>query len=268
MSSSLSNEAVYPRKLRRLYWPFIALTELCHTIYGTVAGSFESEGNRYTIPSFAFAGPDNGGRRIRLGFFALLHGDEPAGAHALERFLNLLVEHPLRAAGYDLVLYPICNPTGYEDGTRANRAGRDLNREFWRGSDQPEVRILEEELRRQKFDGVIALHADDTSAGVYGYSQGRVLNENILAPALRSAAAVLPLNMERIIDGFAAIEGVICDCYRGILAPPPEQQPQPFEIIFETPALAPLDQQRDATVAALDSILATYRRFIAYAQDI
>lgn len=33
--------AVYPRKLRRLCWPFLALAEGCREIVGTVAGSFE-----------------------------------------------------------------------------------------------------------------------------------------------------------------------------------------------------------------------------------
>lgn len=33
--------AVYPRKLRRLYWPFLALAEGYREVVGTVAGSFE-----------------------------------------------------------------------------------------------------------------------------------------------------------------------------------------------------------------------------------
>ena len=44
----------YPHKLRRLYWPLLALAEECTAIAGTVAGSFRSQGNRYTIPRFIF----------------------------------------------------------------------------------------------------------------------------------------------------------------------------------------------------------------------
>ena len=40
---------------------------------------------------------------------------------------------------------------------------------------------------------------------------------------------------------------------------------KPFEIIFETPALAPLDAQRAATVLGLHGLVAAYRRFISYA---
>lgn len=254
---------VYPHKLRRLYWPFLALAEVCPEVVGTVAGSFEASGNRYTIPRFAFHGPATNVRPFRLGLFALLHGDEPGGALGLQRFLNELVDEPAAAAGYELVLYPLCNPTGYEDGTRTNRAGRDLNREFWRESREPEIAILEAELRGQPFDGIIALHADDTSDGLYGYAHGRVLNENLLVPALRAAERVIPINRGAVIDGFAATEGVISDCFHGVLAPPPDARPRPFELILETPARAPMTQQAEAISCALRAGLKEYREFIA-----
>jgi protein MpaA len=257
------DEPVYPHKLRRLYWPFLALAEVCQRVVGTVAGSFEFDTKRYTIPRFVFHGPETSTPPIRLGIFALLHGDEPAGALGLQRFLNLLVDDPAPAAGYELSLYPLCNPTGYEDATRHNRAGIDLNREFWHDSAQPEVRILEEELREQRFDGVIALHADDTSDGLYGYTHGRVLNENLLVPALRASAHLLPINVNAVIDGFAAAEGIVADCFKGILAPPPDQNPRPFEMIFETPAAAAMTQQIEAISCALRSVLKEYRGFIA-----
>jgi len=87
-------------------------------------------------------------------------------------------------------------------------------------------------------------------------------------PALTAAECVLPRDCRDRIDGFAAREGVICECFQGILAPPPKAKPQPFNLIFETPARAPLEQQVVAAVAALDTILAHYRGFIAHAQGI
>jgi len=41
-----------------------------------------------------------------------------------------------------------------------------------------------------------ALHAD-TSDGLYGYAHGRVLNENLLMPALQASERVLPRNRDR-----------------------------------------------------------------------
>lgn len=263
MSHSSSDELVYPHKLRRLYWPFLALAEVCREVVGTVAGSFEFEAKRYTIPRFVFHGPAASTPPIRLGLFALLHGDEPAGALGLQRLLNSLVDDPAPATGYELTFYPLCNPTGYEDNTRHNRAGYDLNREFWHASAQPEIQILEQELRTQQFDGIVALHADDTSEGLYGYTHGRVLNENLLVPALRASEHVIPINRGALIDGFTAEEGIIEDCFQGILTPPPEQKPRPFEVIFETPAMAPMTQQIEAISCALSAVLKEYRGFIA-----
>jgi hypothetical protein len=263
-----STPTKYPQKLRRLYAPFLGLAETSREVIGTVAGRFYEDSRYYTIPRFVFLGPQTSMPQRRIGLFALVHGDEPAGAYALLRLLETLADRPALATGYDLVCYPICNPTGYEDGTRHNRTGRDLNREFWRDSDQPEIQILEAELATQDFEGIIALHADDTSDGLYGYAHGRVLNENLLIPALHASEKVLPRNHGSVIDGFTAWAGVIGDCFKGVLAPPPEQRPRPFEIIFETPARALLEQQVSAAEIALETILAEYRGFIAYAANL
>jgi len=259
---------VHPHKLRRLYWPFLALAESCRRVIGTVAGSFQLGTRRYTIPRFTFLGPAISVPQKRIGLFALVHGDEPAGAAALLQLLQTLAAQPALAAGYDLVLYPVCNPTGYEEATRHNCRGADLNREFWRGSVHPEIGILEAELRTQEFAGIIALHADDSSDGLYGYAHDRLLNRELLGPALAASERILPRNRQPVIDGFAACEGVIGDCFSGILAPPPDQQPRPFEVIFETPARSPLELQIEAAHAALLAMLAAYRGFTAYAQDL
>jgi murein peptide amidase A len=149
-----------------------------------------------------------------------------------------------------------------------NHDGFDLNRAFWRDSTDVEVQAIEAELRAHEFHGIITLHADDTCEGVYGYAHGRTLDEALLRPALAAAKRFLPLDERGVIDGFPARAGLICDCYPGVLSAPPEQRPQPFDLIFETPACAPFDLQVTATVAALNSILATYPGFIAYAQDL
>jgi predicted deacylase len=233
-----------------------------------IAGDFLLNGAPYAIHRWHFAGPNAGHDPIRLGLFAGVHGDEPAGCVSLVDFLLGLAAEPARAKGYDLFVYPVINPTGYEDGTRTNRAGQDLNREFWQHSASPEVQIIETELRERTFAGLIALHADDTCEGHYGYSHGCTLDDSLLRPALLAAEQVLPRDRRSVIDGFTAREGVISDCFHGVLSAPPEQQPRPFNVIFETPAQAPLAQQVAANVAALDAILGAYRGFISYAQSI
>jgi murein peptide amidase A len=256
------------RDLRTLLGPLFELAEQSVDVIGSMAGAFSFGRDRYGIARFVFSGPAAAHEPIRLGLFAGIHGDEPAGCQALVRFLEELSAAPELATGYDLVVYPVCNPTGYEDATRTNRAGLDLNREFWRASAQPEVQILERELRAHRFQGIVTLHADDTCDGLYGYAHGRTLNEALLRPALRACERILPRDTRANIDGFAATDSMLRDCFPGVLAAPADQRPKPFDLIFETPARASLADQTDAAVAALHSILAEYRKFIAYAQDL
>jgi murein peptide amidase A len=231
-------------------------------------GVFEGGGAAYPLVRYDLLGPRGGSAPLRIAIFAGIHGDEPEGCYAVAQFLQLLESRPELATGYCLSFYPICNPTGFEDRTRETRDGVDLNREFWRESQAPEVRLLEEELRLQRFDGLIALHSDDTSEGLYGFVRGPTLTEHLLRPALAAAEALLPINQNQLIDGFHARDGLIRDCYTGVLSAPPDARPRPFEIILETPGRAPAFIQQCAAVVALQTILAEYRKFIAYAANL
>ena len=134
------------------------------------AGTFVYNGRQRGIERIRLLGPRAGHEPVRIGIFAGIHGDEPAGTAALRQFLSSLVDDPERATGYELFAYPAVNPVGLERGTRGNCSGLDLNREFWRDSGQPEILIIENELRKHRFNGLIALHADDSCEGTYGYS--------------------------------------------------------------------------------------------------
>ncbi|HTO02756.1 MAG TPA: succinylglutamate desuccinylase/aspartoacylase family protein [Opitutus sp.] len=267
-TSDVRNAGALPAPLRALLESCVAKKQSEAEVELRRVGRFVHESSWHEILCLRLAGPYAGHDPIRLGLFAGIHGDEPAGTVALVQFARALAEDPARAAGYDLYLYPVVNPVGCERGTRANRSGKDLNREFWQRSGEAEVQAIEAELRQHRFDGIITLHTDDTSEGLYGYAHGRTLNEALLAPALEAAKAFLPLDGRAIIDGFPARGALICDCFTGVLSAPPEQRPQPFDLIFETPGTASLDLQVAATVAALDSIIRTYPGFIAYAQDL
>jgi len=224
-------------------------------------------GDNYSLPKFIYRDLKSSDP-IRIGIFAAIHGDEPAGALAVVEFLKQLAADPELGADYVIHAYPVCNPTGFEDGTRFSRSGYDLNREFWKNSSQPEVQLLEKELHVRQFNGIIQLHADDTSDGLYGFVRGHTLTEHILRPALLESGKILPRNVNAQIDGFAARDGIIYELYEGVLGAPAKINPQPFEIVFETPALAPMDLQVQAFVVALRSILTEYRRLISFAQNI
>ena len=228
-----------------------------------------TEGNTACrLERFIFEGPHGGGDPIRIGFFAGIHGDERAGSYALLELARALVRNPNLAEGYHLYLYPVCNPSGFDAGTRLSLSGKDLNREFWKDSAEPEVHLLEREIQDCAFHGLVSLHADDTSAGLYGFVRGAVLTRSLLEPALAAAEQVLARNCDPVIDNFPAENGIISHCYDGILTSPPKLENTPFEIILETPHHAPEAQQIDAFVRASLAILAEYRKFIAFAADL
>ena len=239
------------RSIAELLAPLEKIAETSPNLVANHEAKFEANGESYELPRYLFVGPRGGDIPIRLGIFAGIHGDEPEGVHALVRFIQLLELKPELATGYYLSIYPICNPTGIEDNTRHARSGRDLNREFWRNSAEPEVRLLQAELQSRSFQGIISLHTDDTSEGFYGYAHGATLTKHLIEPALAAAAEFLPRDERPVIDGFPARNGIIRDGFEGILTAPPKVRPRPFEIILETPAAPPTYFKEFAFVSAL-----------------
>lgn len=235
----------------------------------SAAGDFEDEdlGRRHVLWRCSFQGP-NSSDPIRIGIFGSIHGDEPVGAAAACSLLDRLAQHQDLAENFLLQVYPVCNPSGFVRKTRCSARGRDLNREFWQNSAEPEVRILERELKTGHFQGLVQLHADDTSPGVYGFVRGHTLTEHLLRPALAAAGEILPRNRLATIDGFAARDGIIFDQYHGILASPPEVNPVPFEIVLETPQLTELEFQVRALETAVLTILDEYRKLISFAANL
>jgi hypothetical protein len=229
---------------------------------------FEVDGESYVLPRYLFIGPKSGDTPTRIGIFAAIHGDEPEGAYAAVRFLQFLDNYADLAAGYCLSVYPVCNPTGFEDNTRHSRRGKDLNREFWNDSREPEVGLLQAVLVSGSFHGIISLHADDTSDGFYGIVGGATLTKHLIEPALKAADAFLPLDTRARIDGFPARQSIVRDTFPGVLSAPPVVRQRPFEIVLEAPKGRPAFLTESAFVAALQSILAGYRKFIAYAQNL
>ena len=207
----------------------------------------------------------------RVGIFAGIHGDEQSGVIAAVQLLHHLAHDPTIARFHELFIYPVCNPWGFDNGRREGESGSDLNRCFWpsdQGTEEPEIRLLEQELRAKSFDGIIALHTDDTSEGIYGYVNGSTLTRHLLEPSLHAASSILPRDGRPEIDTHPAERSIITGGYKGILSAPPDQHPKPFEIVFETPHLAPLGKQVEAHLAALKEILRLFPQISSEGMDI
>jgi len=183
-------------------------------------------------------------------------------------FLRILQTTPELARNFFFFVYPICNPTGFEDDTRCSRRGRDLNREFWNNSREPEIALLQSEICSHALDGIISLHTDDSSSGLYAFTRSYTVGKNLVEPALVAADPILPRNMNEVIDGFPAKDGVVRAVYTGAISGPPKIRPRPFEIALCAPKHAARYQVEQGLVLALQSILANYRELKAYAQHL
>ena len=256
------------RSLANLLGPLDALAAHSPSLVANHGATFTAAGEAWFLPRYLFIGPRGGAEPIRVVLFAGIHGDEPEGAHALASFLRLLDRVPDLARGYCLFVYPVCNPTGFVRRTRESWSGKDLNREFWQGSNEPEVRLLESEIAAHALHGIIALHTDSTSDGFYGFAQGATLTRALIEPALEAAGEYVPVNRRRRIDGFDARNGVVRGIYPGVLGAPPGLRPRPFEVVLETPESPPAWLKESALLAATQSILSRYREFISYAANL
>lgn len=89
-----------------------------------------------------------------------VHGDEPAGIHAVIAFLGDLEYGPGQRYFEDVTftILPCVNPIGYENNTRENGDGVDLNREFKHDTEAPETRAILDLLKGQEFDFSIDFH--------------------------------------------------------------------------------------------------------------
>ena len=198
----------------------------------------------YKIPRYIFVGPQGGDTPIHIGIFAGLHGDRLEGTHAVIQFIKMLEAKPELARGYCLSFYPICNPTGFEDGTYLSRSGKDLNREFWKKSSEPEIWLLQAELLSRSFQGIISLQTDDRNRGFYSCPSGVTLAKYLLK------------------------QGHPVENAEGVLSAPPKARLRPFEIYLRAPTDLSSYMNEITFIGSLQMVLAEYREFIAHAPNL
>src|SRR6185312_11556707 len=186
------------RSVERLLAPLDAVAESSPRFISRSLGQLENAGRTYTLPRFVYLGAKGGGDTIRIGILATIQGDAPEGALALARLVDVLESNPEISKGYALFLYPVCNPTGFEDNTSHSRTGKNLDQEFWKNTAEPEVRYLQSEIWMHAFDGIISLRSDGISEGFSGHAAGAILSEHLLEPALREAEQFLSRGHGRI----------------------------------------------------------------------
>jgi len=223
-------------------------------------GNLECDGKSFPLVKLVSLPPASPfATQIPICLTAGIHGDEPDGVLAAHEFARRFARSPALTQSYALTIYPCLNPVGYERLTRENGSGKDLNREFGRASAEPEVRLIEAELRTQTWTGFINAHSDYESFGLYAYAAGPIISERLAKPALFQASGIIPINTDPVIDGHPAELGIINQKFDGSLGPLSKSDPEPFDITLETPNLFALHKRVEAQATAIETILHEYR---------
>lgn len=201
------------------------------------------------------------GVRPRIYLSSGVHGDEPAAPLALLALLEAGVFDD-RATWF---LCPLLNPTGFALGTRENRDGVDLNRDYI-DLRSAEVAGHVRWLRRQpSFDLVLCLHEDWETQGFYLYELNAGPLPSLATTFIDAVRAHMPVENAAVIDGRPSAEpGIIRPVSDPLLR---ETWPEAiylrarhcaFNYTLETASALPLGNRIAAHVAAVRAGLAEF----------
>jgi murein peptide amidase A len=195
-----------------------------------------------------------------LYFSAGVHGDEAAPVTALLEWAEGNIALLQRES---FVLVPLFNPAGLQANTRADEHGQDLNRCF-QDAAHPHLAGWHRAMLGRRFRAAVMLHEDYDAQGVYAYELSGLNGKSALScePMLEAAAAWIPRDLRRKIDGFSARQGVIRPrVVPGAMPGLPEalvlrQEYAAATFTFETPSEFGLLERVAAHRAILDQVVA------------
>jgi len=163
-------------ELKRLFDGFYELAQRADNLFASPTEAFAVGHRVYHLPRFVFFGRNQTSGPIRLALYAGWNGDDVRGTLALLSLIERLIEDPSAAAGYQLVFYPLVNPTGFQSRTTLTRGGVRLEGENWATSEAPEIGVLAREFRLHDFHGWVSLHATPTHDRVQARVRGLPVN--------------------------------------------------------------------------------------------
>lgn len=194
-----------------------------------------------------------------------IHGDEPAGPFAIAK----LLEEGFFDNSLNWLIIPILNPSGLELGTRENKEGLDLNRDYKFGKTQEVSAHLTwfKKYQNTNFDLSLCLHEDWEPEGFYAYAILPPKYTHVLEAIINAVKKISPINLEKEIEGMPAKGGFITHFTEDVQDfinkrnDWPEafflmkQQMIPFHFTFETPSSQPIDQRVNAHCAATRAVV-------------
>jgi hypothetical protein len=144
-----------------------------------------------------------------------IHGDEPAGPHAVMSLLQKISDGTIILPKVNLDIFPLINPSGFLRRTRTNQQGKDLNRCFSTGHPPKEIRLMMDYLKNREYDLSVEFHEDIDTKGFYLYEHQPVDMAGSRTRAWGAEITTLlrkqgfPINESPVIEGMPAVDGVI-----------------------------------------------------------
>ena len=139
-----------------------------------------------------------------------MHGDEPAGVHAIIRFLNTDLHR--YTDRFNFVALPCLNPSGFDTGIHNTASGLNLNDHFGKQSGDAVVRIIEAKLKSLAPSILLAfdLHEDNSGdqRGCYVYEKISKSTDRIAHRVLEILAPT-DICKQPVIYGETNVNGVI-----------------------------------------------------------
>jgi hypothetical protein len=136
------------------------------------------------------------------------HGDEPFAINILLKWLLKFI--PSENQEFNLYIYPVCNPYGYETGSRDNGARQDTNndKKFIKNSKVQELAILFE-VYPVNVDMIIDIHGDTRKENVFIYEHKSENLPSIAEYSLIENDNLIPFLKQKTLDTDKVINGVI-----------------------------------------------------------
>lgn len=122
--------------------------------------SKDSQGNDI----FCCRGPETKGKKVCI--ISGLHGDEPGGPYGVLEFFK---KDNIEKLKNNILLLPVMNPHGFENGSREDDKGADLNRKWHRKDSKEPVKTVKDVVTSFNSDLILSLHEDSNADGFYLY---------------------------------------------------------------------------------------------------
>lgn len=241
------------RRLRALY----ELAGQSDYVFGSPLGPFRYEGREHTVPRFVYFGPQTSQDSLRLAVLAGFGRHDRLAVQSLLTFVGGLARHPEIGASLNVSFFPLVNVAGLLGGVEE----RDLTAAHWGRSREPEIVLLNQDIRRCGYQAFIRLTttADDTPAAWVRFVRPLHVHPTDLEVFESTDFGGWSVRFETLAPESVPL---------GPLALADDLAFAPFEVELALPADWPQDTADREVAQLLKRLITRYRGFLAYGQNL